>query len=244
MKSGAPWKRTRPQVLVASAAAALVWATACGTAKTPTAAADATANSDGSAADAATGAAGSGDTGSGDGVAALPCATTPVNALGIGKPCGKPEDCFGQPAVTCADLGGGAPRFCAQYCFGLPGECGVGALCVPRGKEQALCMPLGCAAQYAVAAPSDVTCTQPCSAGSVNSFGVGKPCKTNAECAEQAAKTCPITLRPDNPDWCSMLCSDDADCGPSATCWRRETVEQGVKFVIGSCAPTACCKKK
>lgn len=41
------------------------------------------------------------------------CGSTPVNDSGLGKPCSKPEDCYGQPAVTCIDsLGSGAPRFC------------------------------------------------------------------------------------------------------------------------------------
>ncbi|MBI5608740.1 MAG: hypothetical protein HY902_07650, partial [Deltaproteobacteria bacterium] len=66
-----------------------------------------------------------------------PCGSTPVNNTGLGKPCSKPEDCYGQEAVTClSNLGAGAPHFCAQYCFGMPAECGEGGVCVPRGPKE------------------------------------------------------------------------------------------------------------
>ncbi|MBI5608948.1 MAG: hypothetical protein HY902_08700 [Deltaproteobacteria bacterium] len=118
-------------------------------------------------------------------------------------------------------------------------------MCVPRGpKEPKVCMPVQCAAAYSVEIPDGATCTQPCNAGIVNNFGVGKPCATMSDCAGNlAAKTCPQAIRPDAPAWCSMLCTDDSECGDHALCWRRKTVEYGVEFVIGSCAPAACCSK-
>lgn len=105
-------------------------------------------------------------------------------------------------------------------------------------------MPVQCAAKYTIEIPNDVTCTQPCGAGSINEFGVGKPCSTMGDCSGNlGAKTCPVVLRPDNPNWCSMLCTDDSECGANAICWRRKTVEYGIEFIVGSCAPAACCGK-
>ena len=173
------------------------------------------------------------------------CTAVSVNSQGIGKPCSKPEACFGQPAVTCVtDLGPGAPGMCLQYCFGIPNECGANAVCTPRGDQTALCMPYGCAAAYSIVQKSNVDCDLGCKASQVNDFGVGKPCSDHKDCAGKVAQTCPLALKAGNPPWCSMLCSKDTDCGPEALCWRRQVVESGVAFVIGSCTPKSCCTAK
>lgn len=194
----------------------------------------------------ATDAANTADTGSktDTSAAAAKCEAKVIGDHGVGKPCTKPDDCFGQPAVTCAtDLGAGAPSMCVENCFGLPGEC-AGGVCMTRGgKKPAVCVPVACAAQYSVVLPSDVTCSLECTAAPTD-LGVGKPCAAQKDCENQkAAKTCPVVIKAGNPKYCSMLCSEDADCGAGAVCWRRKVEEQGVQFMLGSCANAACCKK-
>lgn len=172
------------------------------------------------------------------------CPDKSVNADGVGKPCASNADCAGQQAVTCFQPGGkGQPGYCSRACFGLrKDECGDGAHCVPRGTEPAVCAPDGdCAAAVTIAPPAEVRVTVPCAAGKVNDFGVGTPCESAAECGEfKVARTCPKALTPGAPNWCSMLCSADADCGDQAFCWRRLVEERGTKFWLGSCAPVAC----
>lgn len=170
------------------------------------------------------------------------CKAGQLNDHGVGKPCVAAEDCHGQLAVTCLqDLGPGAPAMCVEYCFGLPGECGDGAICMPRGDKPSICVPPACAKEFAVLLPNDLTCTACGAPPTVDGFG--KPCTTQADCQGQAAQTCPYAIKTSNPPWCSALCSKDSDCGAGAVCWRREVEEYGVKFVIGSCAPAACCTK-
>lgn len=197
---------------------------------------DTTANSDGSA--------NANDTASSAADAAPKpvCKAEVVGKHGVGKPCTKAEDCHGQLAVTCNDdLGEGAPKMCVQYCFGFPGECD-GAVCMTRGKKPAICVPAACAAEYTVLVPSGATCTDDCTEPATK-LGVGKPCTTHGECANQIAKTCPYVFKASNQKWCSMLCSEDEDCGEGAVCYRRKTIEHGVEFTIGSCARAACCEK-
>jgi hypothetical protein len=171
-----------------------------------------------------------------------PCLAQPIGDHGVGRPCSKADDCKGNFAVTClTDLGPGGPAMCTEYCFGFPGEC-AGGVCMTRGKKAAVCVPAACAARYTVLVPSGVTCTDDCFA-TPSELGVGKPCTTHAECSGQIARSCPYVYKPTNQKWCSMLCSEDEDCGKGAVCWRRQAEEYGVKFVIGSCANEACCKK-
>lgn len=162
---------------------------------------------------------------------------------GLGKPCAHVADCQGQAAITC--LKENEPDgfdFCTKYCFGIKSdECGAGGKCISRGKLPSVCAPVACADKLAVPLPKEVTIAYPCTSGKVNDFGVGKACATHDDCAEfKVAKTCPRAIRPENPPWCSMLCSEDSECGENAFCWRRTTEENGRKFVIGSCAPVAC----
>ena len=169
-----------------------------------------------------------------------PCLAEPIGDHGVGRPCSKGADCLGQMAVTClTDLGPGAPSICTEYCFGFPGEC-QGGVCMLRGKKAAVCVPVACAARYTVLVPSGVTCTKDCNAPPTP-FGVGKACLAHEDCTGQIAKNCPYVFRPDNQKWCTMLCSEDAECGAGAVCWRRLVSEQGVHFLIGSCANAACC---
>ncbi|MSP90638.1 MAG: hypothetical protein EXR79_02350 [Myxococcales bacterium] len=169
-----------------------------------------------------------------------PCLAQPVGNHGVGKPCSANKDCFGQFAVTClTDLGAAAPRFCTEYCFGFADEC-EGGVCMPRGKQPAICVPPACAARYAVPVPVGVTCTEDCVAPP-SALGVGKPCTTHEHCAGQIAQSCPYVFRPDNQKWCTMLCSEDEECGAGAVCWKRKTTESGNTFTIGSCANAACC---
>ncbi len=171
------------------------------------------------------------------------CPGGPVGALGVGKACQHNADCLGQAAVVClADSEDGGPDFCSTFCFGLESsECGDNAICIVRGDKPSVCAPIRCANEFSVPMASDVTVQFPCNVGQVNPEGVGKACSTDADCAVfGAARTCPVTIRPENPNWCSMLCVGDSDCGNNAFCWRRPTVEQGVTFTVASCAPTAC----
>ncbi len=169
------------------------------------------------------------------------CVAGVVNDHGVGKPCSKPEDCFGQLAVTCADnVGPGAPKMCIEYCFGFPGEC-EGSVCMQRGTLASICVPADCAALYNVPPPDGINCTEECTAGPT-AFGVGKPCTTHEECSGQIAKSCPFVLKPTNQKWCSLLCIDDADCGPGALCWRQMVEDFGVILAVGSCAAAECCE--
>ncbi len=173
----------------------------------------------------------------------LDCAAAAVNARGVGKPCQANTDCAGQAAITClgATEADGA-AFCTTYCTGVDDdECGEGARCVRRGDRPSVCSPLACAAGLEVLPPPPVAIDRRCTVGQVNAFGVGKTCESHDDCAEFAvARSCPIVFKPDNPNWCSMLCSTDAECGPAAFCLAEETVERGTSFTVRSCAPVAC----
>lgn len=171
------------------------------------------------------------------------CAVGPINDHGLGKPCVRSGDCAGQAAVTCYHPDEASPAgYCAEYCFGFkPDECGAGGRCVSRGLEPNVCAPEACADAITIAPPPAARVKNPCLVGKVNDFGVGKPCTAMADCSEfSIAYTCPKALRPSNPNWCSLLCTADSDCGDNAFCWRRQVEERGVKFTIGSCAPVAC----
>ena len=174
------------------------------------------------------------------------CPGGAVNDQGLGKACAKASDCLGGSAITCLkEQEGDGFDFCTKFCFGLkPDECGPNGKCIPRGAKASVCAPAACADKLAVAPAEDVTITFPCTVGSINDYGVGKVCEKNAECAGLVAKICPYEIRPQNPQWCSMLCAADSECGPNAFCWRRMVEENGRKFNLGSCAPIACQSKK
>jgi len=175
------------------------------------------------------------------------CPPKAVNALGIGKPCQHNAECQGQPAVTCvAEAEEDGFPFCTKYCFFLkPDECGADATCIKRGDKPSFCAPSACASQLSQEPPPFVECSNPCNVGQVNDYGVGKVCTQHEDCQGFAvANVCPLAIRPENPNWCSVLCAgqDPNECGPNAFCWRRFVEEAGVKFVLGSCAPIACKK--
>lgn len=180
--------------------------------------------------------------------AELPAAATSTvcpgtgNPVGVGKPCAKAEDCKGQLAVDC-------PRsrdpqgfdFCTRACTGTdPGECGDGAVCVPRGTGPSVCVPASCAPALAQPLPTDVSVDTNCKAGATD-LGVGKPCAAHADCNDtKAAKFCPRVVGAVEPAFCSMLCKEDPECGPGAFCWRRKATEHGQERIVSSCAPMAC----
>lgn len=165
-----------------------------------------------------------------------------ANALGVGKPCDKQENCKGQLAIDC-------PRsrdpkgfdFCTRACTGAdPAECGDGATCVPRGTGGSLCVPNACATTLAQPLATDVQVAADCTAGATE-LGVGKVCAKHEDCRDtKAAHFCPRAVDPAKPGYCSMLCKEDGDCGGGAFCWRRKTEEHGQEIVISSCAPLAC----
>ena len=172
----------------------------------------------------------------------MSCPGGAVNPEGLGKPCASVQDCAGQKAVTCPRVND--PKgldFCTQHCFGQrPGECGQGGTCAPQGDGvPALCVPSACAAKLTVAPAPAVKVRIPCSA-EANALGVGKPCKTKEDCRENSvARTCPMAIRPGNPNWCSVLCTTDADCGAGAFCWKRRSNESN-GAPVASCAPESC----
>ncbi len=169
-----------------------------------------------------------------------------VNVIGVGKPCQTNDDCQGQLAVTCPHSNDAkAFDFCTRYCFGLDAqECGPNARCIAQGEKTSVCAPLPCADALEIKPPPDVKAKIPCPDAVANSFGVGKPCKTKDDCAgNTVAKVCPLAIKPTNPAWCSLLCTDDSDCGPDAFCWKRHAVEEG-GLLIASCAPKICIIKE
>jgi hypothetical protein len=165
-----------------------------------------------------------------------------ANALGVGKPCDKQENCRGQLAIDC-------PRsrdpkgfdFCTRACTGAdPAECGDGATCVPRGTGGSLCVPNACSAALAQPLATDVQVNIDCASGATE-LGVGKVCASHADCQDtKAAHFCPRVVGPKQPGYCSMLCKEDGDCGGGAFCWRRKAEEHGKEIVVASCAPLAC----
>lgn len=176
-------------------------------------------------------------------LASVICPKEAVNDLGVGKPCEVIADCRDQRALTClaAAEANGFP-FCTIYCFGLePEECGRNARCIQRGDQPALCAPNTCADSLEVRPGPPVKMRIPCDVGAVNDMGVGKLCTTHSDCAgNKSARACPRVFAAKKPNWCTMLCSKDEECGPNAFCWADENVEQGVRFTVRGCAPVAC----
>lgn len=166
--------------------------------------------------------------------------TAAANSRGVGRPCTQHADCAGQVASVCpmadyaADL-----DFCTMACSqGGDPVCGDGAVCVTRGGLSPRCVPEPCAAALQVAAAWPQS-QIPCGVGQVNDLGVGKVCASNDDCAGLPAARCPLTLHEGLPNWCSMLCDYDSDCGPKAFCWIRPS-GVGDEGVVGSCTPTGC----
>lgn len=178
-----------------------------------------------------------------DGGPFLDCPASAINSRGVGKPCQRNADCAGQDALTClaAAEDNGFP-FCTTYCFGLTAnECGPGARCIKRGSRPGVCAPQVCADRLEVQPPATIAIDKRCTVGQVNDFGIGKACTSHADCAGfRVARHCSVVFRPENPAWCSVLCSTDADCGPGAFCWARDAVEAGAHRTIRSCVPIAC----
>jgi lysophospholipase L1-like esterase len=173
----------------------------------------------------------------------LDCPASAVNDLGVGRPCQRNSECIGQQAITClADAEPGGFPFCTTYCFGLNrDECGPSARCIKRGDKPGVCAPDACAKRLEVQPAPMVAIDKLCKVGQVNSFGVGKPCTAHADCASfTVARSCPVIFKPENPTFCSVLCSSDAECGPGAFCWAEATVEAGARVVVRSCVPEAC----
>lgn len=58
-----------------------------------------------------------------------------------------------------------------------------------------------------------------CEPRQVNDLGVGRPCKSQADCAGFKASMCPSAVKgPTRASVCTVHCDTDADCGPGAMC--------------------------
>ena len=126
-------------------------------------------------------------------------------------------------------------------------QCGPEGACVYVGEGKGRCVPNAQAEALAKPLPPVVEVVNPCCLPkAVNDQGVGKQCKAAADCGGEGAgtaKTCPMTIREELPNWCTHLCDfgDDAACGPNAFCWWRPSKDRGM---VGSCAPNACKKSE
>jgi hypothetical protein len=171
------------------------------------------------------------------------CPSAQNNEKGVGLPCSSHDDCAGLNASFCPAAEDTVDwDFCTRPCniFVPDGDilsCGSDTQCVGHGWGPALCAPTVCGETLAVqpiypdaSIPCDVT-------EAVNDLGVGKPCEVHADCAEQPAGKCPQDIHAELPTWCSMLCDGHSDCGDSAFCWHRPSVDGGL---VGSCAPITC----
>jgi hypothetical protein len=160
---------------------------------------------------------------------------------GVGTPCASHDDCLGLDAELCpladqvSDL-----DFCTRQCdVSRPDACAEGSTCVDQGNHFARCVPTLCAEQLREE-PFYPTVPIPCwTDGPVNDLGVGLNCELNVDCDGVPAATCPLTLYPELPNWCSMLCERDSHCGEGAFCWIRPAIDLG-GAVVGSCAPIEC----
>jgi len=170
-----------------------------------------------------------------------------VNDQGVGQGCEDFLDCSGTTAQVCdAATREGGFDFCTTDCaYSFDDDerqCGPDATCAYVGGGRGLCVPTADAARLSTEPPPIVDFETTCCPGEVNGQGVGKPCTTHGDCAENAgAQSCPVAIHPDLPNWCTHLCDfgDDEGCGEGAVCWWRPSkVEVG--NMVGSCAPVAC----
>lgn len=175
-------------------------------------------------------------------------ACTPLenNEFGVGKACTQNADCAGQTADVCVRKeGSDGYGFCTKACVtaDAPGwyRCGLGAECVPRGAEPAICAPTVCKGRVLIVPPV-VEALVPCNVGQVNSCGVGLLCQTWMDCASFGkGSECPHVVEGEDkaPNFCVRHCGQDSDCCGSAFCWWRK--EFGYLWV-GNCTPNGCRK--
>lgn len=174
------------------------------------------------------------------------CAPIAGNEFGIGKACSTDADCAGQSAATCLHLTAATTAgFCTKPCVtaDAPGvyRCGLGAICVPRGKNPGVCAPTVCKDTVLIVPPV-VEALVPCNVGQVNACGIGLVCGQWQDCAPfGAGAECPHVVEGEDkaPNFCVKHCGQDSDCCGGAFCWwRREFGHQW----IGNCTPDGCKK--
>ena len=163
-----------------------------------------------------------GDPGPAAGDQGVSCPADQASPGGVGVPCGASGDCDRNPSLSCpsrTDASG--IRFCTKYCdYAATGseECGPGASCTYVGSG-GRCVPDGCAQAIAKPPPTSKDTT----AGRVNDWGVGQPCRTFHDCTGQSAKLCEHASRDGGFDFCTSDCAyslgdDLTQCGSDASC--------------------------